>query len=261
MRSATRIHPTAIVDPSASLGEDVEIGPYAVVGADVEIGDRCRLGTHAVVDGPCRLGADNVLSPSTVLGGPPQDLKYRGERTALEIGARNTIREFVTMNRGTPGGGGRTIVGDDNLFMAYVHVAHDCRIGSRSVLANSVTLAGHVEIGDDAIIGGLTAIHQFARVANHAFIGGCSAISQDALPWVVTAGNRAETHGVNLVGLKRKGVAPEVIRAIKSCYLTLFRSGRGLEEGLAEVEREFGTIPEIRYFLDFVRTSKRGVTR
>jgi UDP-N-acetylglucosamine acyltransferase len=196
-----------------------------------------------------------------VLGGAPQDLKYRGEPTRLVVGARNRIRECVTLNRGTGGGGGVTTVGDGNLVMAYSHVAHDCHIANEVILGNAATLAGHVEIGDEASIGAFSGIHQFTRVARGAFIGGYSVVTQDALPWVLTVGNRATTHGINLVGLKRKGYPDETIEAIKQCYVTLFRSKLLLKDAMEKVESELGHHEEVRYFLEFVRTSKRGVCR
>lgn len=259
--SGTRIDPRAVVDPAARVGEGVRIGPYCVVGAGVEIGDRCVLESHVTVRGGTVLGPDNVVAPMAAIGGDPQDLKYRGEESRLVVGSRNRIREFVTLNRGTAGGGGVTSIGDDNLVMAYCHVAHDCRVGNRSILGNATTLAGHVEIGDDANVGAFTGIHQFCRVANHAFIGGYSVVTQDALPWVITVGNRATTHGINLVGLKRKGYPEETIEAIKACYTTLFRSKLLLKDAMEKVERELGRFEEVRYFLDFVRTSERGVCR
>ncbi len=258
---ATSIDPRAVVDPEARIGEDVTIAPFCVIGPGVQIGDRCRLGASVVIEGPTVLGPDNVISPMASIGGPPQDLKYAGEPTRLAVGARNRIREFVTLNRGTPGGGGETVIGDDNLLMAGVHVGHDCRIGNRIIFAQAATLAGHVDVGDDAVVGAFSGVHQFCRVADHAFIGGYSVVTQDALPWVITVGNRATTHGLNLVGLKRKGYAPETIRALKRCYMKLFRSKLTLEQALAEVERESGEVAEVRYFIDFVRESKRGVVR
>lgn len=257
----TRIDPRAVVHPEARIGAGVEIGPFAVVGPGVTVGDGCRVGSHAVIEGATTLGPECRVSPMSALGGPPQDLKYRDEPTVLEIGSRNHVREFVTMNRGTVGGGGRTVVGDDNLFMAYAHVAHDCHVGSRTIFANGATLAGHVEVGDDATIGAFSGIHQFTRVARHAFIGGYSVVTQDALPWVLTVGNRAEGHGINLVGLKRRGVPAATVAAIKKCYMTLFRSKLGLEEAQRLVEAELGHVEEVRYFLEFVRSSKRGVCR
>ena len=261
MTTEAAIDPRAVVHPGARIGTDVSIGPFCVIGDGVEIGDGCRLEAHVVVHGPTVLGPDNRISPMASLGGPPQDLKYRGEPTRLVIGARNTIREFCTFNRGTPGGGGISTIGDDNLFMAYVHLAHDVHVGSRTIFANAATLAGHVEVGDEATVGAFSGVHQFARVAKHAFIGGYSVVSQDALPWVRTVGNRATTHGINLVGMQRKGYSPETIAAVKRCYMTLFRSGLLLREALAKVEAELGGVPEVAYFLEFVRTSKRGVCR
>jgi UDP-N-acetylglucosamine acyltransferase len=255
------IDPRAVVHPGAELGADVFVGPFCVIGAEVEIGDRCRLDAHVVVDGKTTLGPDNTVAPFASLGGPPQDLKYDNEPTRLIVGARNRIKEYVTMSRGTQGGGGVTIVGDDNLFMAAAHVAHDARVGNRIVFANAATLAGHVEVGDDATVGAFSGVHQFCRVARFAFIGGYSVVTQDALPWVITVGNRAVSHGINLIGLKRKGYPAATIEAIKRCYMTLFRSRMLLEEALVKVEADSGEIPEVRYFLEFVRTSKRGVCR
>ncbi len=257
----TFIDSRAVVDPGARIGRGVHIGPFCVLGPDVEIGDGCRLDSHVVVQGRTVLGPENHVFAMTVLGGPPQDLKYRGEDTDLSVGARNQIREFVTMNRGTAAGGRCTRVGDDNLFMACAHVAHDCSVGSRTIFANGATLAGHVEVGDEATIGAFSGVHQFTRVARHAFIGGYSVVTQDAMPWVLTVGNRATSHGINLVGLKRKGCSEETIAAIKKCYMTLFRSRLRLEDALGQVDAALGGVPEVRYFLDFVRASTRGVCR
>ncbi len=259
--SPTSIHPTAVVDSVAELGDSVVIGPHAVIGAGVRIGSGCRIGASAVIEGRTVFGRDNIISPMASIGGDPQDLKYAGEETSLTIGSRNRIREFVTINRGTAAGGGETVVGDDNLLMAYAHLGHDCIVGSRSVFANAATLAGHVIVGNDATIGAYSGVHQFCRVADHAFIGGYSVVTRDALPYVLTVGNRASSHGVNSVGLRRSGLPQETVRAIKKCYLTLFRSKLGLDEAMAQVEQAWGDIPEIRYFLEFVRSSERGVCR
>lgn len=255
------VDPRAIVDPRAEVGRDVAIGPFCVIGPEVIIGDRCQLDAHVVVEGPCEIGEETRVAAMVALGGAPQDLKYAGEPTRLRIGRRNRIREFVTINRGTVGGGSLTSVGDDNLFMAYVHIAHDCRVGDRTIFGNAATLAGHVEVGDDATIGAFSGIHQFCRVARHAFLGGYTVLTQDALPWVMTVGNRAQTHGLNLVGLKRRGVAAETIQALKRCYTLLVRSGLRQDEALAEAEAEFGHIDEVSYFVEFVRASQRGVCR
>jgi UDP-N-acetylglucosamine acyltransferase len=255
------VHPTAQVDPGAKIGRDAVIGPFCVIGPDVEIGDGCRLLSHVVVHEHTEIGPGCVVSPTASLGGAPQDLKYRGEPTRLVVGARNVIREGVTLSRGTPGGGGLTTIGDDNLFMAQAHVAHDCRVGSRTIFANAATLAGHVEVGDGATVGAYSGVHQFCRVAREAFIGGYSVVVQDALPWVTTVGNRAASHGINHVGMKRKGYPADTIEAVKRCYMTLFRSKLLLKDAIARVEAELGTVPEVAYFLDFVRGSKRGVVR
>jgi UDP-N-acetylglucosamine acyltransferase len=251
----------AVVHPGARLGSAVEVGPFSVVGPEVILGDRTRLLSHVTIEGPTELGPDNVVSPMVSLGGPPQDLKYAGEPTRLVVGARNRIREFVTLNRGTGGGGGVTTIGDDNLLMAYVHVAHDCRVGSRTVFGNAATLAGHVEVGDDAVVGAFSGVHQFCRVARHAFIGGYSVVTRDALPWVVTAGNRARSHGLNTVGLERRGYPAETVAAIKRCYRLLFQSKLRLAEALDRVEQELGDVAEVRYFVEFVRGSERGICR
>jgi len=255
------IDPRAVVHDGARLGAEVSIGPYCVIGDEVTIGDRCRLDAHVVIEGPTVLGPDNHVAPMVSLGGPPQDKKYRGERTTLEIGARNRIREFVTVNRGTEAGGGVTTLGDDNLLMAYVHVAHDCRVGDRTIFANAATLAGHVDVGDDATVGAFSAVHQFCRVARHAFIGGYSVVTRDALPWVLTVGNRARASGLNTVGLERRGYPPETVAALRRCYTLLFRSKLLLAEALRQVEAELGHVPEVAYFLEFVRGSERGVCR
>jgi len=255
------VHERAVIHPEARIGRDVVVGPYCVIGADVTVGDGCRLESHVVIQGPTEIGPENVVSPMASIGGPPQDLKYGGEPTRLVVGARNRIRECVTMNRGTEDGGGTTTVGDDNLFMVHAHVAHDCHVGHRTVFANGATLAGHVDVGNDATVGAFSAVHQFCRVARHAFIGGYSVVTRDALPWVLTVGNRATSHGLNVVGLKRKGYSREVIDALKQCYMRLFRSKLLLDEAMQQVEQELSHVEEVRYFLEFVRTSKRGVCR
>jgi UDP-N-acetylglucosamine acyltransferase len=251
----------AVVDSGATIGEDVYIGPFCVVGPDVTLGDGCRLEASVVLKGPMEIGPGNVIFPFASLGGPPQDLKFEGERSTLIIGANNSIRESVTMNRGTKGGGGVTSVGDGNLFMAYAHVAHDCSVGSGTVFGNAATLGGHVEVGDRATIGAYSGVHQFCRIADYAFIGGYSVVTQDALPWIQTVGNRAKSYGLNMVGLKRLGYDAETIDAIKQCYNTLFRSKMQLAEALAKVEAELGHVEQVRYFVDFVRASERGVVR
>lgn len=255
------IDASARVDPGATIGRDVEIGPYCVVGKDVTIGDGTRLTSHVVIEGPTEIGKDNAIAPMASLGGPPQDLKYAGEPTRLVVGDGNSIREYVTMNRGTVGGGGLTRVGSGNLFMVHAHVGHDARVGDRTVFANSATLAGHVEVADGATVGAFSAVHQFCRVGREAFIGGFTVVTRDALPWVTTVGNRAKAFGLNLVGLKRKGYDKAQIEALKDCYRTLFRSGKLLADAIAELEERYADQPEARYFVEFVKGSERGVCR
>ena len=257
----TGVDSRATVHSSAGIGRDVYIGPYCVIGPEVEVGDRCRLESHVVVQGRTTLGTDNIVSPMAALGGPPQSVNYGGEPTRLIVGSRNRIREHATMLIGTEAGGGVTTIGDDNFFMVSSHVAHDCHVGNGTQFVNGATLGGHVEVGDGATVGAFSGVHQFCRVAREAFIGGYSVVTRDALPWVLTAGNRAVSRGINRVGLERKGYSAEVMNAIKSCYVTLFRSKMGLEEALSKVEAELGRYDEVRYFLDFVRGSKRGVCR
>ena len=255
------IHPQAVIDERSTLGRDVEIGPFCVVGPDVTLGDGCRLLSHVSVAGPTEIGAGTVISPFAAIGGDPQDLRYAGEPTRLVIGARNTIRENTTLNRGTPHGGGVTRLGDGNLVMASTHVGHDCQIGDDNILANGTTLAGHVEIGSHATVGAYCGVHQFCRIADHAFIGGFTVLRQDALPWVTTVGNRAKAFGLNVVGLRRRGYPKETIQALKRTYMTLFRSKLRLAEALETVEPDAAKFEEVRYFVEFVRGSERGVTR
>jgi len=261
MGEASKIDPRAIVDAAASLGDGVDVGPFAILGPGVVVGDRTRIEAHTVVHRDTEIGSDNRIGPMASVGGDPQDLKYAGEPTRLIIGSGNRVHEYVTLNRGTAGGGGVTRIGDGNLFMAYAHVGHDCQVGSEIVFANAATLAGHVDVGDHATVGAYSGVHQFCRVAKHAFIGGYSVLTQDALPWVLTVGNRATTHGLNLVGLRRGGYSRESIRALKRCYQELVRSKAKVDEASARLEEEFGEIEEARYFIDFVRSSERGICR
>ncbi|MGK2858104.1 MAG: acyl-ACP--UDP-N-acetylglucosamine O-acyltransferase [Thermoanaerobaculia bacterium] len=258
-----KIHPTAIVDSTAVIGSDVEIGPYAVLEAGVEIGDGSEIGPHVRIMGPTKLGKRNRLTGNASFGTDPQDLKFGGEKTRLEIGDDNLFREFVTVNRGTMGGGGVTTIGSNNLFMAYSHVAHDCHVGSNVIFANCGTLAGHVEVGDFATIGAFTAVHQFCRVGDHAFLGGDTIVTQDALPFVKTVGSRpAKTYGINHIGLQRKGFSTESIEALRKAYKLLTRSKLLQQEALERIDAELGDIPEVRYFSDFIKSaSKRGVVR
>ncbi len=259
------IHPTAIIDPDAILGEGVEVGPYAVVGRRVTLGDGCTIGSHAIVESHVRVGKGSRIFSFASIGAVPQDLKYAGEESWVEIGEGCTIREYVTVHRGTGEGGGVTRVGDRVLLMAYCHVAHDCRVGDRVVMANAANLAGHVEIGDGAIIGALVGVHQFVRVGAFSIIGALSALSLDVPPYVTAVIGRGQKgsglFGLNLVGLKRNRFPAETIAELKKVYRILFRSGYPLQEALARADAETVPLPEVRHLLDFVRSSKRGVQR
>lgn len=255
------IHPTAIIHPSAQLGEGVSVGPYSIIGEQVSIGAGTQVGAHVVIERWTEIGRDNQIFQFASVGAAPQDLKYRGEETWLVVGDRNRIREFATLHRGTVDGGKRTVIGHDNLFMAYSHVAHDCLVHNRVVMANAATLAGHVEVEDNAILGGLVAVHQFCRVGCHTMISGGAMIAQDIPPYTIAQGDRAKTIGINLVGLKRRGFPEATVRGIKHAYRLLFRAGLRMEEALAQIEREFGTIPEVRHFATFVKESQRGIAR
>lgn len=257
-----QIDPTAVISPDATLGRDVTVGAFALIGPGVQIGSGTTIGPFTRIEGPCIIGERNQIVGQCAIGTPPQDLKYRGERTDLVIGNDNVIREFVTINRGTPGGGGLTTIGNSNFLMTYVHVAHDCTIGSQTIFANNATLAGHVDVGDGATIGAFSAVHQFCRVGDHAFIGGATICTQDVLPYVKTVGSRpAKTYGVNTIGLERKGFPHDVIETLQRAYRILVRSKLKLEEALMKIESDLGMCAEARYLVDFVRESKRGVIR
>jgi UDP-N-acetylglucosamine acyltransferase len=255
------IDPRAIVSPQAQLASDVSVGPYSIIGPQVEIGARTVIGPHAVVNGPTSIGADNRIFQFASIGDAPQDKKYRDEPTRLCIGDRNVFRESCTVNRGTTHDKGVTRIGDDNLFMAYSHVAHDCVIGNNTVFANCASLAGHVEIGDWAILGGLTAVHQFARIGAHAFLGGGSILSRDVPPYVMVAGNPAVPHAVNAEGLKRRGFSEEQIRNIRDAYRIVYRSELKLAEALAQLAPRLESQPEIRPFVEFIEGSTRSLAR
>jgi UDP-N-acetylglucosamine acyltransferase len=259
------IHSTAIVDPAAELAAGVSVGPYAVIGAGVVVGEGTRIGPHAVLEGPTRIGRDNTIHAHAVIGGAPQDMKYRGEPTMLEIGERNTIREFCTFNRGTVQDGGVTRVGDDNWIMAYVHLAHDVQVGSRCILANNATLAGHVHVGDWVIVGGLTGIHQFCHVGAHAMTGFQSHVSQDVPPFMMVSGNPLSVHGFNVEGLRRRGFSRERIGLVKQMHRLLYRDGLTLEAAKAAIEALKGSVEggdaDIGLLLDFLVASTRGIAR
>ena len=255
------IDPRAIVSGDVVLGEDVSVGAFSIIGPQVTIGARTRIEPHAMISGPTRIGADNHIFSFAAIGGPPQDKKYRGEPTRLEIGDRNVFRESCTMNRGTAGGTGVTRIGDDNLFMAYSHVAHDCRIGNQTVFANCASLAGHVEVGDWVIIGGLSAVHQFAKIGVHAFLGGGTILSRDVPPYVMVNGNPALPHSINAEGLKRRGFSEEQIRVIRDAYRVLYRSELKLTDAVARLEQLAQAHDVIRPFVDFIHGSTRSLVR
>ena len=253
------IHPSAVVHPGAQLGSDVEIGPFAIIEDHVIIGDRCRIDGHAVIKQYTRMGAENHIHSHALVGGEPQDLKFHGETTWLEIGDQNRIREFSTLHRGTEGGGGLTRIGSRNLCMAYTHIAHDCWLGDDIVMSNGATLGGHVHVGDFAIIGGLSAVHQFCRIGAHAFVGGMTGVPQDLPPWMLAAGSRALVHGPNLVGLRRAGVGREAVSALKHAFRLVWKSELTRAEALAELESTYASIPQLMQFISFVRESERGL--
>ncbi len=258
---AANIHPTALVAPGAELGEGVEVGAYAVIGADVQVGANTRIGPHAVIQGPTRIGADNQVFPFASVGSAPQDKKYKGEPTRLEVGDRNVIRECVTLNRGTTKDQGVTRIGNDNLFMAYAHVAHDCQVGNQCVLANNATLGGHVHLGDWVIMGGLSAIHQFCKVGAHAFIANNAAVTRDVPPYVMAVGQPAAAHSVNAEGLKRRGFTPEQIRNIRNAFRLLYRSGLKLAEATEQLAALAQEQPEIKLITEFLPQSTRSIVR
>jgi UDP-N-acetylglucosamine acyltransferase len=255
------IHPTALVDPGAVLGEGTIVGPYCVIGAGVVMGRENLLRNHVVIEGPTRIGESNVFHPFAAIGTAPQDLKYAGEPTRLEIGDRNTFRESVTVNRGTVGGGGLTTMGSNCLMMAYAHVAHDCHVGDGAIMANCATLAGHVTIGRHAVIGGLTPVHQFARVGDYAFIGGATRVNQDIVPYARMGGVPPVISGANAIGLARRGFTPEAIKAIEEAIRLLFRAGLNTTQAVVRIKESVPLLPEIECLLDFIAHSKRGIQK
>ena len=258
---AVSIHPSALVDPGAQLGEGVSIGAYAVIEAGVVVGDGCSLGHHSVLHAGVSLGRRNKVHAHAVLGGEPQDLKYAGQPTQLVVGDDNSFREFTTVSRGTAEGGGMTRLGDHNLLMAYAHVAHDCRLGDKIVMSNVATLGGHVQIGDWVIMGGLSAAHQFTQIGAHCFIANNAAVTRDVPPYVMAVGQPAVPHSVNSEGLKRRGFSAQQIQNIRRAYRVLYRSGRKLQAALEELEALCATQAEIRPFVDFIKRSSRSIVR
>lgn len=253
------VHPSALIDPAARLHPSADIGPFCVIGPDVEIGENTRLMAHVYVEGPTVIGPDNLFYPYASVGVASQDMKYRGERAETRIGAANRIREFVTIHRGTEGGGLLTSIGDDNLIMAYAHVAHDARIGSHCILGNAVTLAGHVTIEDHAIVEAFSGVHQFCRIGRHAFVGGYSVITQDVLPYSQTVTPReSRVYGANKVGLKRRGFSSDTIDALHKSFRLLGSDSLNTSQALDQIQSSVPACPEVTELIDFIRTAKRG---
>ncbi len=255
------IHPTAIVNPKAELEEDVVVGPYSVIEENVRIGRGSKIGTHVVIQTGSEIGERCTFFPFSAIGGVPQDLKFKGEESKVRIGDGNTFREYVTVNRATQEGSGETVIGNGNFFMAYVHIAHDCRIGSNVIMANAATLAGHITIDDHAIIGGLVGVHQFVRIGAYSMVGGCSAIGQDIPPFMTASGIRAELFGLNSLGLKRHGFSEHRMAVLKKAYKILFRSKLTLKDAVKKVRTQVELTPDIEALLQFIESSKRGICR
>jgi UDP-N-acetylglucosamine acyltransferase len=259
--STSTIHPTAIIGPRAELGENVTVGPYTIIEGEVFIDSGTEIGAHVYIDRYTHIGKNCRISPFAAIGTPPQDKRYKGEKTEVIIGDENVIREYVTIHRGTVEGRGKTQIGNQNLLMAYCHIAHDCQVGNGVVMANVATLAGHVNIGDFATISGLAGVSQFVRVGAYSFIGGNSGVVQDIPPYVIAAGDRAKLFGLNIVGLKRHEFSNDLIAALKKAYQIVIRSHLTIQEAIIRVEKEVPSFPELTQFLDFVRTSQRGIPR
>ena len=255
------IHPTAIVHPGAKIAEGVEIGPYSVIGEHVSLGRNTRIASHVLVEGWTTIGERNQIFSFSCVGTPPQDIGYKNEETYLVIGNDNVIRESTSLHRATTKADRTTVIGSNNFLMAYSHIAHDCKLGNGIIMANSATLGGHITVGDFAILGGIVGVHQFVRIGAYAMVGGQSAISQDIPPFVSASGNRAQLYGLNLVGLKRRGFSDETIANLKKAYKIIFRAALTLEEALKKASDELGTCPECMQLVEFIRTTKRGVTR
>ncbi len=255
------IHSTAIIDPKAELASDVEVGPYTIIGPYVRIDTGTTIGSHVTIEGPTRIGKNNRIFQFSSLGAAPQDKKYAGEPTLLEIGDNNTIREFCTFNRGTVQDAGATRIGNDNWIMAYVHIAHDCQVANHTILANNSSLAGHVHLADYAILGGFTLVHQFCKIGSHVITAVGSVVFKDVPPYVTASGYDAAPHGINSEGLKRRGFSPERITAIKRAYKTLYRSSLTLEEAKASLMLQKNKAPDLEVLLDFLNTSTRGIIR
>jgi UDP-N-acetylglucosamine acyltransferase len=255
------IHPTAIIDPGAEIGKDVQIGPYCRIGSRVTLGERCILDSHVVIEGPSTIGSGNRFFPFCSIGAQPQDLKYHGEDTFLTIGSDNTFREYVNVHRGTAGGGGHTRIGDHNFLMVAAHVAHDCTLGSHIIMANAATLAGHVTIGDHATIGAYSGVHQFCRVGAYGYVGGYSVVTKDVLPYSKTVSERnTHAYGANAIGLERKGFNAGQIQNINAAFRLLLRSKLNTAQAVEAIRRQ-GESPEVKLILDFIESSNRGVIK
>jgi len=259
--AASMIHATAIVHPRAKLAAGVSVGPYSIIGEHVEIGEGTTVGSHVVIEGRTRLGKGNRIFAHSAIGGEPQDKKYAGEPTGLEIGDRNVIREFCTFNCGTVQDAGTTRIGSDNWIMAYVHVAHDCQVGNHTIFANAASIAGHVHVGDHAILGGFTGVHQFVLIGPHSMTAGATLLLQDLPPYVMAAGNAAKPFGINAEGLKRRGFSEEQVTEIRRAYKTLYRSGLSLEEAKATISAQAAKEPALKVLADFLGRSTRGIVR
>jgi len=258
---STEIHPTAIIGKGAEIDEDVKIGPFCIIGDRVKIGKGTVLGNNVVIEADTVIGQDNQIFAFTTIGFPPQDMKYKGEDTGVRIGDRNIIREYITIHRGSVGGDGLTEIGSDNFLMAYVHIAHDCKIGSHVIMANAATLGGHVVVEDFVVIGGLVAVHQFVRIGSYAMVGGFSGVGQDVPPYMMAAGPRASLHGLNLVGLKRHGFSSQTIEELKRAYKILFREKLTLKAALKKIQQELPYTEEIAHLIEFINANRRGICR
>ena len=257
----TRVHPTAIVDPKAEIDSGADIGPFCVLKSGVKIRKGTKLLSHVIIEGSTEIGENCTIHPYTSIGFPPQDLKYKGEKTRLRIGDNNTIREYVSIHRASVGGDGETFIGNNNFLMAYVHIAHDCKIGNNVVMANAATLAGHVLIEDNAVIGGLVAVHQFTRIGRNAMIGGFSGIGQDIPPYMIASGARAKLYGPNTIGLKRHGLPDSTVNAIKKAYKILFREKRTMKDAIKKVRDDMSGLEEVEHLINFIEKNKRGICR
>jgi UDP-N-acetylglucosamine acyltransferase len=255
------IHKTAIISPKADIADNVSIGPFCIVGDGVTIRKGSKLISNVVVEGNTEIGEHCIVSPFATIGLPPQDLKYKKEKTGLKIGKRNIIREYTSIHRASVGGDGVTSIGDENFLMAYVHIAHDCKIGSSIVMANAATLAGHVVVEDFSVIGGVVAIHQFTRIGAYSMVGGFSGIGQDIPPYTMASGSRAKLYGLNVIGLKRHGFSDEAINSLKKAYKILFREKRTLKDALRRIKTELSGVPEVERLVIFIEKNSRGICR